>query len=1169
MGRKTKNIIIAFTWLVLTVLLGSINAALADEADVFLVNLQPNVLVLLGNNNGFDEDFMGNAICSWATGSRSVESRRQLLSLVNTNVNNMRIGLMTYSLPSVAAWNLHNNVYFTSYNIQSWCPTPPSEPGCVDYCINGTVSSRNACTSACQVGNPSFNVDYTMSDQYGKDAVILNYSPGTYPRTKYCPLIYPKLNRLQNPTDASNYVYYNLPGTLYAPSNMGNAFCYANTYIGDDAWSDDSYNCDSVKTGNNDNFNNYGGNNIYNGAFQPSDEDTALGFNDFGIRNAWTYSGPTWFANRSPGGGYLRVPCSTNASNNSQLNSLTAQLAMHENDPAGYMSCSNAGNPNACSYIINAGLTPTEGTFQSAINYFQGGTDYQSNVSYATPIQAWCQNNFVVLVTSGLQNTDPNGATNTAANLEQGVLNQIQALQNLTVPAFPGHTFNVNTYVLGMSLTEQSKPLLDAMAVAGGTADANGHAYYADNPTELATQLAAIPQDIISRTYSFTVTSVSSSRVSDENFLYQASFTPVNGNPFWHGYLQKYNLNADGSVGSSVWEAGSLLTVRDYSTRHIYTAQNGSLVPFTASLPMSLFGVSSATTETNIVGYIQGNPTYNPDGWKLGDIFHSTPVGVGTPNIFFEDTRDHSYASYACNGATILANAFDQFRCNNQRSSANGLRLIVAGANDGQFHVFRTLDGLEMWSFVPPNLLPQLQYLAHMSNPSTLLHQYLVDGPVTVADVWWKSAGGSSDGTTKVQSDWHTMAIFGEGDGGVNLWSSDPYCGQNQQATYDSAHKYYCGYYAFDLTNTASPPTSFNWLLGGTAGISSANGPYLGAPWSKMLVGRVAYNMGGQMYEKWVGFIGGGYNVSNCSGGGACGTCDCRGLGFYVVDLSNGQILWSYTYGNDTNMRYPMPAAPAIVDVDGDGLIDTVYLGDLGGNMWRFKFCRAADLPNCGISGQQVNWTGGRLYQSSVAQNIFQSATVAQDAQQNIWVYWGTGNHISPKQDTVTSDTIYGIMDDDRTTTYTRGNLQNISTVGQTFNTGGGQDGWYINFPGAGEKMLADPTVFGGFVYFTTYTPPTGSGDLCAQSGTSSLYAVGYTSGNGAFGGSARSTSLGSGMASAPIISMKPGSSNVADMYVTVSGGGGISANTQRVNINMPGVASRVNILNWRDRRIQ
>ena len=122
-----------------------------------------------------------------------------------------------------------------------------------------------------------------------------------------------------------------------------------------------------------------------------------------------------------------------------------------------------------------------------------------------------------------------------AVNVMPAVLSQIDTLRTLTTSAVPGYTFDINTYVLGMALTAQSKVQLDAMAVHGGTADANGHAYYADNPTQLAAALAAIPADIISRTYSFTVASVSSSRITDENFLYEASFTPVNGDPFWRG----------------------------------------------------------------------------------------------------------------------------------------------------------------------------------------------------------------------------------------------------------------------------------------------------------------------------------------------------------------------------------------------------------------------------------------------------------------------------------------------------------------------------------------------------------------------------------------------------------------------------------------------------------
>ena len=52
-----------------------------------------------------------------------------------------------------------------------------------------------------------------------------------------------------------------------------------------------------------------------------------------------------------------------------------------------------------------------------------------------------------------------------------------------------------------------------------------------------------------------------------------------------------------------------------------------------------------------------------------------------------------------------------------------------------------------------------------------------------------------------------------------------------------------------------------------------------------MAIGRVKINGN----EKWVGFIGAGYNNDGDPN---------RGKGFFVVDLSNGNILWSYTRGN-------------------------------------------------------------------------------------------------------------------------------------------------------------------------------------------------------------------------------------------------------------------------------
>ena len=63
---------------------------------------------------------------------------------------------------------------------------------------------------------------------------------------------------------------------------------------------------------------------------------------------------------------------------------------------------------------------------------------------------------------------------------------------------------------------------------------------------------------------------------------------------------------------------------------------------------------------------------------------------------------------------------------------------------------------------------------------------------------------------------------------------------------------------------------------------------------------------------------------------------------------------------------------------------------------------------------------------------------------------------------------------------------------------------------------------------------------------------------------------IGTGISSAPVISLKPAAERTTpDLYVTTSGGGGTGAQTQRVNINPPGAANRTNMLYWKDKRVE
>jgi hypothetical protein len=669
-----------------------------------------------------------------------------------------------------------------------------------------------------------------------------------------------------------------------------------------------------------------------------------------------------------------------------------------------------------------------------------------------------------------------------------------------------------------------------------GNTPLNGYAFIAANADEISSQLKMAFNIIREANYSFSQASVQLNRTVDENFIYEGSVQPIANDPFWYGHLKKYAINENGSRGTELWNAGLLLMTTDANDRNMKTYKGGSMIDFTtANLTNADLAVGSDALRSLVVGFFRGEAAYNIENWKLGDIFRSKPITIGTPSFFFEDVRDTN-------------NAFAAFRSSHVRASdPYSGRVVVVGANDGQLHAFRTSDGTEAWSFIPPSLLSRLKLIAHNTHPTNLTHQSYVDGPVTVADAWVPSSPGS--GTAKNVADWQTILLFGLGQGaGSNLWSSSTYCDSGFNQTYTAAYPHYCGFYALNVTSPLSP--TYKWRLG----VSAAAGPYMGAPWSSPMVGRV--KVGGN--EKWVAVIGGGYYSPGAAN---------SGKGLFVFDLVDGSLLWSYTKADNANLNYAMPAPPAIVDTDSDGFIDTAYLGDINNNMWRFKFCKATDGNSCGTA----DWTGGLFFDSTAAplRPIYTAATVAKDNYNNTWVYWGTGDKTDPTAPNA-QEKLYALKDTDFTSSWTINNMQNITSEGATYS--GSAQGWYINLTGQGEKMLAEPTVFGGVVYFTSYTPPSGN-DPCAQGGEAKLFGVNYTTGGGALdlGGEApvRSMVIGVGIPSAPVVSLRPGNDPTPDLYVTTSGGGGISAETARVNMDPRGLANRTNIIFWRDTRIE
>jgi type IV pilus assembly protein PilY1 len=814
--------------------------------------------------------------------------------------------------------------------------------------------------------------------------------------------------------------------------------------------------------------------------------------------------GRTWFAEGSPGNGYLHVSVDDlvdgHGDPNATYNNIWNKLDPKENNEAGYMSC-GAGDKNTCSYVLNAGLTPTAGTLQEATKYFKGEGGYTSAIDF------WCRKNFIIYVTDGLPSVNESGTPNTAESLMPTVLGKLDTLRDI-VKNISGrdYHFDVKTYVLGVGLSDEAKLELDKMAVHGGT-DVSGHAYYADNPTQLRDALSQIFASVVECAYSFASPTVPSVRMIEKDILYISSFTPSEDS-FWPGSLKAYQLNADGTlpvdvngfpVQAPIWVA----SIPGSGSRVIKTYVGGGLRDFTsANLTPPDLGLVTNPQRDALVSYIRSLP--------LGDIFHSNSVIVGPPTRFFEDIGFSGTGGF--------------YERNEDRT-----KVIIVGANDGMLHAFNTATGVEEWAFIPNSLLKNLKTMQTS-------HTFYVDSTPKVADVWFYSDPAD---TTKSWDEWRTVLVCGLRKGGQH-------------------------YFALDITDTLNPKYLWQFPHPGDPKISDYNdflNNILGESWSEPVIGKVKIEKGGNLVERWVAFIGGGFDSSERFDRNAV-----VGQAFFVIDIKTGEIIWQFSYNNGDAvkkwMTYALPASPTTVDTNLDDYVDKVYIGDMGGQIWVFDVSF-----NESTKKSDSLWAGKRLFAAPKVvgvekHNVYYAPAVSFDKNGIPWVYFGTGDRENPKDYKNEQERFYAVKDDGLGN-YPRdeGDLKNVTSI-NTFTVDNTKKGWYIKLEKSGrqlEKVLAKPAVFNRLVYFTTYTY-TESADLCAVGGVSKDYVVEYLSGGGAlnvddmsdFSGAPsddRSKDIGTGAPSAPVISVNmKGKASLIILTTSgqISSGGAFSPTTNR-----------------------
>ena len=287
---------------------------------------------------------------------------------------------------------------------------------------------------------------------------------------------------------------------------------------------------------------------------------------------------------------------------------------------------------------------------------------------------------------------------------------------------------------------------------------------------------------------------------------------------------------------------------------------------------------------------------------------------------------------------------------------------------------------------------------------------------------------------------------------------------------------------------------------------------------------------------QWAAVFGNGYNNTENTGGESASSISTTGnAALYVVDIQTGALIRKILVPVGTSSdplgagRPNGLATPAVIDQNGDGRVDTVYAGDLFGNLWKFDL--ASNDPNSWSIAYTVSGSPAPIFVATDAsgnrQPITERPQVGRGPNgQGFVILFGTGKFLEQADRNVDTanprpQAFYGIFDRDAGTAsdiVPRNTLLQqtiLSDTTFTYTDSGGNTvtvpvrltsnntrttshrGWYINLQSPsgyqGEMQITNPVLRNGRVIFTTLIPDS---DVCAYGGRSWLMDMDALSGS-------------------------------------------------------------------------
>jgi type IV pilus assembly protein PilY1 len=221
-------------------------------------------------------------------------------------------------------------------------------------------------------------------------------------------------------------------------------------------------------------------------------------------------------------------------------------------------------------------------------------------------------------------------------------------------------------------------------------------------------------------------------------------------------------------------------------------------------------------------------------------------------------------------------------------------------------------------------------------------------------------------------------------------------------------------------------------------------------------------------------------------------------------------------------------STPQAVDLNGDKVVDKIYAGDLAGNMWPFDLSDpdpsnwkiaygtvATPLPL--FTATHHAGTNPPTQQSATPQPITSKPILVRHpdglgGDPDILVFFGTGQYLNTSDVSNSSvQTFYGVWDNG-TPSLTPADLIEQTFITDVFNNAGvdvsseirvttdnavnyagADNGWFLNLTASsGERLIVDPDIRGGLVFFNTWIPDT---NVCNAGGSGVLMSVKQSNG--------------------------------------------------------------------------